>query len=61
MQLLAGDESKSEQILRIESIVPGLLGTFQDVTTNRGNVVVELAENSSDALVFRVSIAPEAP
>src|SRR5205807_2336728 len=49
LQLLAGDESKSEQLLRVESIVPGLLDTFQDVTTNRGNVFVELQEKTADA------------
>src|SRR5205085_2604711 len=61
LQLPADDESKSAQLLRVESIVPGLLGTFQNVTTNRGNVTVELQEKTSDALVFRVTVAGSAP
>ena len=61
VQLTADDESTAEQLLRVESIVPGLLDTFQDVSTNRGNVVVQLAEKAADALVFRVSVAPAAP
>jgi hypothetical protein len=60
LQLSDEDSSKSEQLLRVESIIPGLLDTFQNATTNRGNIDVQLKEKLADALIFRVVIAPDA-
>jgi hypothetical protein len=55
------DTSGGEQILRIESIVPGLLDRFRDATTNRGNVLVTVDERSPTALALRAALAPDAP
>lgn len=61
LQLSVVEAATSAQTLRVESIVPGLLETFQDVTTNRGNVVVTLLEQTSQALTFSVAPAQGAP
>jgi hypothetical protein len=60
LELEAGSDS-SDQLLRIESIVPGLLNKFKNTTTNRGNVTIALTEKTDNALIFRVVVAPDAP
>jgi len=55
------DASGGEQILRVESVVPGLLDRFKDATTNRGNVLVSVEERSPSALALRVALSPDAP
>jgi len=60
VELESADE-QPPQLLRIESIVPGLLGKFKDVSTNRGNVAVVPREMRDDLLIFNVTLAQSAP
>jgi hypothetical protein len=61
IELNADDPSSAEQILKVESIVPGFLASFREATTNRGNVQIELIEQSAEALSFRVGLMLDAP
>ncbi len=51
----------AEQEVRVESILPGLLDSYREVATSRSLVHVELLSQSSEALVFQVVLAPDAP
>jgi hypothetical protein len=62
LQFVAVRESESvEKELRIESADPGLIGTFQEASTSRKLVSVALERKTPDALVFRVTLAPDVP
>ncbi len=54
-------ERTEEQTLCIESLVPGLLERFREVTTSRGHVSVELESKTPSALTFRVAFSSDAP
>ena len=51
----------AEQEVRVESILPGLLESYREVATSRSLVNVQLLTQSSEALVFKVVLAPDAP
>lgn len=51
----------AEMELRVNSIVPGLLDRFQDVTISRGLVTVEPTKATAKQLVFRVIFSHDAP
>jgi hypothetical protein len=46
LELAASGDAEAVAILKIESIVPGLLDRFKEAITNRGNVVVALQGRS---------------
>ena len=53
--------TSADQEVRVESILPGLLESYREVATSRSLVKVELLSKSSEALVFKVVLAPDAP